>query len=296
MTVTKERAQEQASPSLTPAELAARHGLSRSGARPPLPHYVRSLWRRRHFAVTLAKSKAYARNQHSYLGQLWAVLTPLLWAGVYLYVFGSLLNTSRGVDNFAGFLVIGVFLFRFSSSAITAGGGSITRNQSLITSLQFPRALLPAAVVLAELLALVPALLVLLVIVPLTGEPVTWRWLLLPAAILLQWTFGTGVAFVVARLVAQIRDVANIIPFVIRALMYVSGVFFSLSHYAGSGWVGRALGYQPVAIYLELGRSCLLRDAPVSGMTWLWGAGWAVLALAVGFVWFWRGEERYGRG
>ena len=292
MTITKEHAP----PPVTAAELAARHGLSTTGARPRLPVYLRSLWQRRHFALTLARSKAYARNQHSYLGQLWAVLTPLLWAGVYLFVFGFLLNTSRGVDNFAGFLVIGVFLFRFSSSAITAGGGSITRNQSLITSLQFPRALLPAAVVLAELLALVPALLVLLVIVPLTGEPVTWRWLLLPAAILLQWVFGTGVAFVAARLVAQVRDVANVIPFVIRALMYVSGVFFSLSHYAGSGRLGQALGHQPVAVYLQLGRSCLLHDAPVSASTWLWGLGWAALALVVGFVWFWRGEETYGRG
>ena len=292
MTITKQHAP----PQVTAAVLAARHGLSRTGARPPLRVYLRSLWQRRHFALTLARSKAYARNQHSYLGQLWAVLTPLLWAGVYLFVFGLLLDTSRGVDNFAGFLVIGVFLFRFSSSAITAGGGSITRNESLITSLPFPRALLPAAVVLAELLALVPALLVLLVIVPLTGEPVTWRWLLLPAAISLQGVFGTGVAFVAARLVAQVRDVANVIPFVIRALMYVSGVFFSLSHYAGSGRLGQALGHQPVAVYLQLGRSCLLHDAPVSASTWLWGLGWAALALVVGFVWFWRGEERYGRG
>ena len=281
---------------VTAAELAAQHGLSRTGARPALPAYLLAMWRRRHFALTLARSKAYARNQHSYLGQLWAVLTPMLWAGVYLFVFGFLLDTSRGVANFPGFLVIGVFLFRFSSSAITAGGGSITRNQALITSLQFPRALLPAAVVLAELLALLPALAVLLVIVPLTGEPVTWRWLLLPAAILLQWLFGTGVAFVMARLVAQVRDVSNIVPFVIRALMYVSGVFFSLSHYAGSGWLGQALGYQPVAVYLQLGRSCLLSDESVSPTTWLWGLGWALLALALGFVWFWRGEERYGRG
>lgn len=288
--------EEETSADVTAAELAARHGLTKTGARPALPVYLRALWHRRHFALTLAMSKAYARNQHSYLGQLWAVLTPMLWAGVYLLVFGLLLNTSRGVGNFAGFLVVGVFLFRFSASAITAGSGSITRNQSLITSLQFPRALLPAAIVLAELLALVPALVVLLVIVPLTGEPVTWRWLLFPAAVLLQWLFGTGVAFVAARLVAQVRDVANIIPFVTRALLYVSGVFFSISHYAGSSWLGQALSYQPVAVYLQLGRSCLLTDVTAPTATWLWGIGWAVLALVLGFVWFWRGEERYGRG
>jgi teichoic acid transport system permease protein len=28
---------------------------------------------------------------------------------------------------------------------------------------------------------------------------------------------------------------------------------------------------------------------------WAFGAGWAVLFLVVGFLVFWRGEERYGR-
>jgi teichoic acid transport system permease protein len=29
---------------------------------------------------------------------------------------------------------------------------------------------------------------------------------------------------------------------------------------------------------------------------WLWGAGWAVAAIVIGFVFFWRAEARYGRG
>ena len=58
--------------------LAAEHGLVRVGVRPSLPDYVRQVWSRRHFAVAMAASKAYARNQGSYLGQLWSVLSPLL--------------------------------------------------------------------------------------------------------------------------------------------------------------------------------------------------------------------------
>src|SRR4029079_1726983 len=133
---------------------------------PSLPAYVRSLWARRHFALSLAAAKAYARNQGSYLGQLWALLTPLMWAGVYLLVFGGLLGTSRGVDNFVGFLVVGVFLFHFTSACVVAGSRAIVGNQSLITSLQLPRALLPVATVLSELFTLLPALLVLVVLVP----------------------------------------------------------------------------------------------------------------------------------
>ena len=29
---------------------------------------------------------------------------------------------------------------------------------------------------------------------------------------------------------------------------------------------------------------------------WLWGIGWAIVALVVGFVFFWEAETKYGRG
>lgn len=268
----------------------------RVGVRPPLPTYLRQLWERRHFAIALAASKAYARHQNNYLGQLWSLLNPLLWAGVYLLVFGVVLGTDRGVGNFVGFLVIGVFLFRFSSSAIQGGSRAIIGNRSLIGSLQFPRALLPFSVVLAELFTLLPALGVLVVLVLATGEPVQLSWLLLPLAIALQWLFGTGMALVCARLVAQVRDLAELVPFALRVLLYTSGVFFSIDHYVGEGGARAVLAHQPIAVYLELARGALLSDVTAALEMWLWGAGWAALALVVGFWFFWHGEERYARG
>lgn len=276
--------------------LAAEHGLTQIGGRPPLTAYLRELWRRRQFAFALGAARAYSRNQGSFLGQAWAVLTPLLWAGVYLLVFGVLLGTDKGITNYIGFLVIGVFLFHFTSANITAGANAISSNSGLVRSLQFPRALLPISIVLAEVFTLAPALLVLLVIVPVSGESPQWSWLLLPVAIGLQWIFGTGVALLCARLVNDFRDLGQLIPFGIRGLMYSSGVFYSIDRYAGHGTVGWLLTHQPIAIYLELGRASLLAEYDASTQLWLWGAAWSVLALAVGLVYFWRGEARYGRG
>lgn len=282
--------------STTLSAIAAEQGLRRVGVRPPLGDYLREVWRRRHFAVRLAASKAYARNQGSYLGQLWAVLTPLMWAGVYLLMFGVVLDTSRGVDNYPGFLVVGVFLFHFTSAAIQGGSKAITGNRELIGSLQFPRALLPIATVLAELFTLLSALAVLLVLMPLTGEPVQLSWLLLVPAVALQWAFGSGLAFVFARLVVDVRDVARLVPFVLRVLMYTSGVLFSIQHYVDHGPIATVLQHQPVAVSLELGRAALLSGVEAPPSLWLWSLAWAVASLVAGFVWFWRAEERYGRG
>ena len=64
------------------AAYAAEHGLTPVGIRPPLKVYLAQTWQRRHFIVSLAASKAYIRNQGGYLGQLWAIITPALWACV----------------------------------------------------------------------------------------------------------------------------------------------------------------------------------------------------------------------
>ena len=277
------------------AEVAARYGLHRVGTRPPLREYLRQLWSRRQFISVLATSKAYARNQNNYLGQLWSVLNPLILAGVYFLVFGLLLNTRGNIDNFVGFLTIGVFMFGFTASSLTAGAKSITGNLSLVRALHFPRAVLPVSIALTELATLLPALVVLCAIVLISGETPTWSWLLFPVAVLLQYAFNTGCVFVAARLVVASRDLLNVIPMVIRLARYISGVFFPIAHYVGDNPAGALLEYQPIAVYLELARQCLLAELPLDPVLWAWGTGWAVLFLIVGFLVFWQAEERYGR-
>mgnify|MGYP000891449675 CR=1 FL=1 len=101
--------------------LAQQHGLERLGGRPPFGVYVRRLWQRRSFLWTLSRAQASSKNADDRLGVLWHLLNPLFLVVSYFLIFGLLLETRRGVDNFIAFLSIGVVVFGFSSSAITTG-------------------------------------------------------------------------------------------------------------------------------------------------------------------------------
>jgi teichoic acid transport system permease protein len=74
-------------------------------------------------------------------------------------------------------------------------------------------------------------------------------------------------------------------------------VIFSIQHYVGNEVIQTILERQPVAVYLELTRACVLDEPtiPLTWQTWAWGVGWAVVFAVGGFLYFWRGEERYGR-
>ncbi|MEV5515820.1 ABC transporter permease [Streptomyces flaveolus] len=286
------------------AALAARHGLSVSGARPSLPEYVRQLWARRHFIGAFATAKLTAQYSQAKLGQLWQVMTPLLNAAVYYFIFGVLMNTKRGVEDYVPFLVTGVFVWTFTQSSLMAGTRAISGNLGLVRALHFPRASLPVSFCLQQLQQLLFSMAALAVILLAFGVPPGVSWVLTVPVLVLQFVFNAGVSLVMARLGAKFPDIAQLMPFLLRTWMYGSGVMFSIDHMTGpdSGlpsWVGTALQLNPAVVYIDLMRFALIDSFDGSHLpphVWALAVGWAVVAGIGGFIYFWKAEETYGRG
>lgn len=276
-------------------DLVAEHGLLRIGGRPSLGQYLRSMWGRRWFGIELARARFRSANEQDRLGIGWVVLRPLISAVVYGSVFGFLLPSSTRPPNFVAFLVTGVFLFQFFAGSLTEGARSITGNRGLVRTLQFPRALLPLASVLQQVLALGPMLAVLFVLVALTGEPVGPRWLLVLPAVLLFTLFNAGVALLAARLTIHVRDIAQLLPFLTRILFYISGIFFAVDRITTVEWAAAVLHFQPVHVFINLVRASIVESETATGADWAAGALWALAVLVAGFLFSWQGEERYGR-
>ncbi|MFI6880060.1 ABC transporter permease [Streptomyces sp. NPDC050400] len=285
------------------AVLAARYGLSVSGARPSLPAYVRQLWQRRHFITAFATAKLTAQYSQAKLGQVWQVATPLLNAAVYYFIFGVLMDTKRDVPDYVPFLVTGVFVWTFTQSSVMAGTRAIAGSMGLVRALHFPRAALPVSYCLQQLQQLLFSMCALVVILLCFGVPPAMSWLLVIPVLLLQFTFNTGLALIMARVGAHTPDIAQLMPFLLRTWMYVSGVMWSLDHLVGDKGLPHIvtvlLQANPAAVYIDLMRFALI-DTFTAGQlpthVWAWALGWALLAGVGGFIYFWKAEETYGRG
>lgn len=290
--------QEGSLPGLPPDEagaLARKHGMEQVGIRPKFVPYVKDVWRHRGFLLTMSSADFVSRHQQNYLGQIWTVLNPLLLGVAYYVVFGEILGTTRGArEDFAQFLIIGLFAFIFMSSGMNHGAKALTGNMSIVRALRFPRVVLPIAVVMTELFASIPAFFVAMLVAALAGEPVAWSWLMYPVAILIIYVMTTGFAMIAAAVVYRIRDAANLIPLITRMLRYVSGVFFVIPAYVGGFW-GLVMAYQPIAVSLTLMRQTLLSNTDMTLSVWLTAIGWALGLFVVGFVVFWQAEASYGR-
>lgn len=280
------------------AEFADREGLTRVGGRPPLGEYLAEVWQRRQFILTLARFRITAENQENRLGMLWIIIKPLLNAAVYGLVFGLILGSANRPEHFVQFLVVGVFLFEFFSASFNSGAKSITSNQALVQSLSFPRMVLPLATIVQRYLQFLPMLLVAMPIVMAAGYMPRWEWLLLFPLTVIFFVFNTGLALITARLTVHFRDLNQLLPFITRLAFYTSGIFFSIEKQLADNEIAlRIAGAMPLHEILTLGRGILMGgpDNPERPEFWLYTSIWAVAMLAIGVVFFWRAEERYGR-
>ncbi|MFD7319826.1 ABC transporter permease [Streptomyces sp. NPDC059875] len=288
---------------LTPAELAAKYGLAVSGARPGVFEYVRQLWGRRHFILAFSQAKLTAQYSQAKLGQLWQVATPLLNALVYFLIFGLILEAGKGMTTevYIPFLVTGIFVFTFTQSSVMAGVRAISGNLGLVRALHFPRATLPISFALQQLQQLLFSMIVLAAVAIGFGSYPSLRWLLLVPALFLQFVFNVGLAMIMARMGAKTPDLAQLMPFVMRTWMYASGVMFSIPVMLADkpAWIADVLMYNPAAVYMDLIRFALIDGYGSENLpthVWATALGWALAIGIGGFVYFWKAEERYGRG
>lgn len=270
-------------------------GMRKLNVRPPLPLYLQQLWGRRHFIVTDARFRAFRTAKSYNLWRFWLIAQPLLDATMYGIIFGFLLKTSRGVENFIGFLIIGVTFFGFLTSLVNGGQSLVQTSKNLIQAFSFPKATLVFSQSLRYLIDNLPALLIAIVfaLVAQWHKPISWTVILVIPLTFLVWAFGTGLMFIVARITAFLPDFKVIISVGIRAWFFSSGIFFPLERYAHSPILYKIFSLNPGYIFLTAIRDSVLYATVPSAQTWLTLIAWSLGTFIVGLVFFWMAEERY---
>lgn len=276
--------------------MADQPALKELQAEPPTRVYLEQMWAKRDFAAALPMEQLKTDHQATLLGNVWHLANPMLSVAVYYLIFGILLDTSRGIDNYILFLTVGMFSFSLTTNSFTGGARAISNNAGLMRSIRFPRAILPVSVILSKLMTFCFELCILAGLALLTGEGVSRRWLVLPIIVLLHSTFNLGGAFITARLNDSFRDVQQLIPFIMRLVMYASGVMFKVRERADLApeWIGTVLRSNPLVDLVDLYRWVFMgTSVDMAGVFRL--AVVAVIVLIVGFRFFIAAESKYGR-
>jgi ABC-type polysaccharide/polyol phosphate export permease len=258
---------------------------------PPLGSYLRELWRRREFAVEMARTKLREQNFGTFFGQLWLVLNPLLMALVYFILVDILrASDSRNADFFAH-LVAGLFVFQIIHNALTVGVRSVTKGGRLILNSAFPRALLPLSAVITSFMRFLPMILIYIPIHFASGLPLNATVLWVVPIVTLFLLLAAGLAMLVAAGQVYFRDLSNFLPYMLRMWLYISPVLYFADQVPQRyQWI---LDVNPVAGLLTAWSDVLILGQAPEASAMLQGLAWGVGVFVAAGLFFLSREREF---
>jgi ABC-2 type transport system permease protein len=162
------------------------------------------------------------------LGYFWSLIRPLMLFAVLLFVFTQVFRVGSDVPNYPVVLLLGVVLFTFFQEATSLSVTSVVSQESVVRKTQFPRLVIPLAVVLTGVFNLGLNLVAVFIFILAYGVSPMWTWLLLPVLVLLLTTLTTAVSMLLSSLYVRFRDVQIIWTVLVTMLFYATPILYTL--------------------------------------------------------------------
>lgn len=203
---------------------------------------LHELWQYRGLLWALTARELKARYRASVLGFLWTFLNPLLNMGVYVLVFGVLMATP--VARYPFFLFCGLIPWIFFSSSVAGGATSVSDRRDLLTKVRFPAQVLPATVVLTNLINFVLSLPLLLILGAFYEDLPSWHIVFVPIVLVIQTAFTLGITYLLSSLNVAFRDLQHIVVNLVQMFFFLTPVLWTIDTVGGVNRFGVVLSAQ----------------------------------------------------
>ncbi len=225
------------------------------------------------------------------LGIFWWFMEPLMMMAIFYTVFGLILE--RGGEGFVYYLLVGISSWLWFAATVTRTMHSITRSARLIQQIYIPKYLLPCVAVCVECLkSFIVFGLLLLLLAGLNG--ITFSWFYLPVIFITQLLFSAACGVVMAALVPFVNDLKFVVQLGLRALMFLSGVFFLIDDRIPEPYASYLM-LNPMANIITEFRSVLVDDTAPTWTTIASINGLSIALLVIGFALIKHFDRRYPR-
>ena len=162
------------------------------------------------------------------LGYVWSLFRPLILFAVLLFVFTQIFRIGDDVPHYPVMLLFNIVVFTFFQESTLAAVTSVVAQEGVVRKTQFPRLVIPLAVVLTALFNFGVNLVVVLVFLLASGVPVEWTWLFFPFIVAILTVITVAVSLLVSALFVRFRDVGIIWGVLATALFYATPVLYPI--------------------------------------------------------------------
>lgn len=220
------------------------------------------LARQRPVITSFVQREIRTRYGTAALGIGWALIRPLTLLALYTFVFSGVMNVrfgaGTGTIEFAFYLFCGLVPWMAFADGVARSTTVIEEQAPLVKRLRFPSEILPVHQVLVALAVESLGLVVLLGALVISGRAPGWSLLALPAIVLPQLLFTTGLAWMLSALSVIVPDTRQAVGFGLTIWMWGTPIFYPLEKVPDRiEWLFRL---NPVAYLVEAYRGAILEQ------------------------------------
>jgi len=192
---------------------------------------VRQMFAFRDLLTALGSRDVKLRYRQTALGVVWVILQPLLAAGIFSFVFGTIagLKAPAGIPYFI-FSYAGMLGWNLFSSTWSKAASSLIQNSALVSKVYFPKILVPLSSMFSSLVDFAVAFAMFLILLPIFHVPITLQFALFPVWIALLLMMSLGLGLYCAALMVTYRDVQYVVPVFINFLLFGTPINFSMDN------------------------------------------------------------------
>lgn len=214
----------------------------------------------RFLSKQLAVRDIKAQYRQSFLGILWAFITPLVTAIVWIILrqSGTVQLSDTGIPYpvyvFAGTLIWSMLLESINSPML-----STSASQSILTKINFPKEALVVSGIYKLLFNTLIKIALLVIFLIAYKVTFSWSMLLFPLAVLGAVLVGTSIGLLITPLGLLYKDIAKIITFSMQFIMYATPVVYAIPN---NGVMKSVMELNPLTPLVTVPRDLLTLQVP----------------------------------
>lgn len=249
-----------------------------------------AIWRNRGLIRTMVRRDMLGRYRGSFGGGLWTIFTPLLLMLTYFFVFGIVMQAKFGEDSsrsaFVLYLLAGMLAWLPFSEAAGRAPTVIWEHRNFVKKLVFPVETLPVNLVVSGLVSECVMLALFAVGLALARHRVPSTVVWLPLFLAPQILFTLGVCWFLAALGVFVRDLGQIIGFVLTIWFFITPICYPESQLPGAAMT--ILSKNPIFTLVRFYRDVFLEGRNPAWQTLLQFWGLSLVVFFAGHAWFYK--------
>ena len=183
----------------------------------------------------LASREFASRFRGSMLGSTWAIVTPLLLATVYTFVFNTVFKMrwsaaeSQSNLDFAVYLLLGLAVHGIFVECLSRAPHLIVSNPSYVTKVVFPLEVLPFVLLVSALTNAGISIIVAILLNWLVSGSLHQTIVFIPLIIIPYGVFIAAFVMILAACGVYLRDLAQVVNVIIPISLFLTPVFYPLN-------------------------------------------------------------------